>query len=157
MGNHDNGIIFFQLRCQFLNLGSGDWVQRAGRLIHQQNLRLYSQRTRDAKSLLLTTGKAQSALVQAILDLVPDSGAFQRIFYNLIQLYLGADALQLGAVSNVVVDGHWERVWFLEHHADFFSQPGGVNLRRIDVLIFIEDFALDADTLDQVVHAVECL
>ena len=40
---------------------------------------------------------------------------------------LECDAVQPGAVGDVVVNAHGERVWLLEHHADPLAQPASTS------------------------------
>lgn len=93
VGDHDDGVILFQLRGQLLDLGRRDGVQGARRLIHQQDLGLNGQSACNAEALLLAARHAQSARVQAVLDLVPDGRAAQGSFHDLIQLRFIMDAV----------------------------------------------------------------
>ena len=44
------------------------------------------RRVGNAQALLLAAGKTQSALFQAVLDLVPEGGTLQGAFHQLVQL-----------------------------------------------------------------------
>ena len=63
----------------------GDGVQRRAGLVHQQHLGLDGDGAGDAQPLLLAAGEAQAALVQAVLDLVPERGAAQAALDDLVQ------------------------------------------------------------------------
>ena len=93
-------------------------IERRGRLVHQQHLGLHRQRARDAEALLLAAGEAQRALVQAILDLVPERRLRQRPLDARVDLARVLDAADAQAVGDVLVDRLGERVRALEHHAD---------------------------------------
>ncbi len=157
VGDDDDGVILFQLRGQLLDLGRRDGVQGAGRLIHQQDLGLNGQGARNAEALLLAARHAQGALVQAVLDLVPDGRAAQGSFHDLIQLRFIADTVGARAVGDVVVDGHGEGVRLLEHHADAAAQDGDLHLVLVDVHAVEPDIARDAAARHKVVHAVQGL
>src|SRR5919197_1238551 len=64
-------VFSFEFVDQFLDLRRGDRIQRRTRLVHQDHFRLYGERARDTKSLLLPTRKACARFVQIILSLVP--------------------------------------------------------------------------------------
>lgn len=72
--DHNDSIILFQFHRKVFYLGSGDWVKGAGRFVHQQHLRLHSQRACNAQSLLLSAGKPQRAFLQSVFKLVPNGG-----------------------------------------------------------------------------------
>ena len=57
----------------------------------------------------------------------------QGLFHDLIQLHLGADTMGTGAIGNVVIDAHGERICLLEHHAHPFPQQVDVDV-PVDVL-----------------------
>ena len=70
---------FLQLGDQLLDARGGDRVERGGRLVEQQDLRIGRQRARDAQPLLLSAGQVERDLLQAVLDFVPERGAAQRL------------------------------------------------------------------------------
>ena len=49
----------------------------------------HGQSARDAEALLLSAGKAQGALLQPVLQLVPDGGVAQAALDDLVQLARG--------------------------------------------------------------------
>ena len=64
----------FSSKDQVLDLRSRNRVQRRGRLVHQQHLRIHRQRPRNAQPLLLAAGKARARLLlQVVLHLVPQA------------------------------------------------------------------------------------
>ena len=93
MGHDNDGVLLLQLHRQLLYLGGGNGIQRTGRLIHQKHIRFHRQRPRNAQPLLLTAGKSQGILPQAVFYLVPYGGIPQRALHDLIQLRFLADAL----------------------------------------------------------------
>ena len=155
VGDDDHGVVLFQLAHQLLHLHGGAGVQGAGGLVHQQHFGLDSQGAGDAQPLLLAAGQAQGALFQAVLHLIPQGGAPQAAFHQLIQLCLIAHAVEPGAIGDVVVDAHGEGVCLLEHHAHPAAQVGELHVPGEDVLPVEADIPLDAHARHQVVHAVE--
>ena len=71
--------VCLQLVHQRLDGERGDRVERRTRLVHQQHVGLDGDRPGDAQPLLLSTGQARTGLVEAILHLVPQVGAAQRL------------------------------------------------------------------------------
>ena len=65
--------------------------------------------------------------------------------------------MELGAVSNIVVDAHGEGVRLLEDHAHAAAQVGQLHLLRENILTPEPDVALDADVRHKVVHPVQGL
>ena len=63
--------------------------------------RFHSQRTGNAKTLLLSAGKPQRALFQAVFYFVPQRRAAQRLFYDLVQLCSAGMTVQAGSVGAV--------------------------------------------------------
>ena len=157
MGNDDHRVVLLQLTHQLLHLHGGAGVQCAGGLVHQQHFGLHRQCTGDAQTLLLAAGKAQRALFQAVLHLVPQGRAPQAAFHQLVQLSLIAHAVQLGAVGDVVVNAHGEGIGLLEHHAHPAAQVGKLHFPGKDVLALQPHITLDEHIRHKVVHAVEGL
>ncbi|MPN09027.1 hypothetical protein SDC9_156315 [bioreactor metagenome] len=155
MRHDDHRILCLQLQHQVFNLGGGDGVQRAGRLIHQQHFRLHRQAAGDAQALLLPAGDGHGALFQVVLHLIPEGGLRKRAFNDLIQLRLALGAVHSRAIGNVVVDGHGKRVGLLKHHAHPLAQhvhfhPGGVDIFPVQ-----QKSARDAAAGDEIVHPVK--
>ena len=155
MRNNNNGVILFQLQCQILNLHRRNRVQRTGRLVHQDNLRLHSQSTRNAQALLLSAAQPQRTLIQSVFKLVPNGSLTQTALYNLVQLALFRHAMDTRTVSNIVINAFREGVRLLEDHANAVTQADGVNLRK-NILAIQRDAAFNAHALFQIVHSVQC-
>jgi len=151
----DDGVRLFELERQLFDAPGGDRVERARRLVHQQHLRLGSQRAGDAQSLLLSAGETERALFELVLRLVPDGGAFERSFHDLVKLRAAAHAVQPGGVGDVVVNAHRERVRLLEHHADAAAKLRDVDLVAINVVAVEEHRAVNFAARHKIVHAVE--
>ena len=147
MRNNNNRIILLQLQRQILNLHRRNWIKRTRRLIHQDNLRLHSQRSCDTQALLLTTAEAQRTFIQPILQLIPDSCLTQTALHNLVQLALLRHAMDTRSISNIIINAFGERIRLLEHHAHAVTQADGINIRK-DILAIQSDFALNAHTLN---------
>ena len=97
--------------------------------------------------------RCQAALVEVVLDLVPERRAREAALADLVTLRLGDATLALGPVEDVLADAHRERVGVLEDHAHVDAQGVGVHLE--DVLAAKLDRALGAHGLHEVAHAVE--
>ncbi|MCY1436535.1 hypothetical protein D9M71_526640 [compost metagenome] len=155
MGDDDDGVLGLQLVDQLFDFQRRDRVQCRARLIEQQYLGLHCDGASDHQTLLLTTGQAQSRLVQAVLDLLPQGRALECPFHGLIEYAFLVDALDAQAIDHVFIDGLGKRVRLLEHHANPATQFGHVFALAIDVVAVQVDCTLDAATIHQVVHAVE--
>ena len=73
----DDRVLRLELLDQLLDLQRGDRIERRAGLVHQDDLRLDRDRARDAQPLLLAARERQAALVQPVLDLVPERRAAQ--------------------------------------------------------------------------------
>src|SRR6185312_8474361 len=71
VGDDDDRVQLLELVDELLDLGGGDGIERRGRLVHEQHLRLDGERARDAQALLLSARQADGAVVEAILHFVP--------------------------------------------------------------------------------------
>ena len=154
MRHHNDSIILFQFQYKVLDLGGGDRIESGGRLVHEQHLRLRRERACNTDALLLATRHGQRGFLQAVLCLLPDRGAAQRALHDLVQLHAAFDAMRARAVGDVVVNGHGERVGFLEHHAHALTQKVHIAV-VINVLPVQADIACDPAALDQIVHPVK--
>ena len=110
-------------------------------------------RARAAKALLLASGEAQTALVELVLDLVPESSLAERALEDLVRLGASEAHHAVEAVEDVVADAHRERVGVLEDHAHVDAQCVGVH--RKDILAGELNRALVVHGLNEVAHAVE--
>ena len=155
MGNNDHGVLAAEFVEQILDLLCGDRIERTGGLIHQQNVGVHRKRAGNAKALLLAAGKAEGRLFQAVLHLIPQSGAAKRLFNDLVELALVLDPVNARAVGDIVVYAHGERIRLLKHHAGTPAQEIDVGARIIDVLSVDGDLPLNPAAGDHIVHAVE--
>ena len=81
-------VLRLQVLHQLLDLGRGDRVERRAGLVEQDHLRLDGDRAGDAEALLLAAGQAERAVVQPVLDLVPQRGAAQALLDDLVEVAL---------------------------------------------------------------------
>src|SRR5262249_30737219 len=93
--------------------------------------------------------------LQAVLDLVPEGRAPQGPLDDVVELALLADAVDLRAERDVVVDALRERVRPLEDHPDAPADFGRRDVRSVQVDAVVHQRALDPSGGDEVVHAVE--
>src|SRR6185436_19515643 len=107
----------------------------------------------DAQALLLATGQRQPAVLELVLDLVPERGLPEGLLDPIGDLAL--EAIELEPERHVVEDAHRERIWLLEDHADVPAHGHRVDVPRVDVLALEVDVSLKAKAPDEVVHAVQ--
>ncbi len=124
------------------------------RLVHQDHLRLHGDCPGDAQTLLLAAGQRHAALVEFVLDLVPQSGARQGVLHDIADLLL-VPAEDPRAVGDVVEDALREGVGLLEDHPDPAPHLDRIHVRAVDVHPVVEHLAFDTGARDQVVHTVE--
>jgi hypothetical protein len=77
VGDDRDGVAVLELVDELLDLRGGDGVQRRSGLVHQEHLGLHRQRPGDAQALLLTAREGQRAVVEPVLDLVPEGRALE--------------------------------------------------------------------------------
>src|SRR5262249_46960167 len=102
VGHDDDRILLLQLVDELLDLRGGNGVERRGRLVHQEHLRLHRQRPGDAQPLLLTSGERGPGVLQAILHLVPQRGMAQAPLHGLVMV--SPDAVEGQPRGDVLVD-----------------------------------------------------
>ena len=146
-------VLVLQLVHQVLDLRRRDRVERRSRLVEQDHVRLDRDRAGEAKPLLLAAGEAEGALLEPILDLVPERRLRQGSFDAAVEIVLHSEHAQ--APGNVVVDRLRERVRLLEDHPDPPPHLDRVDPVRVDVLAVVEDLAIDLGRRDEVVHPVQ--
>jgi len=106
--------------------------------------------------LLLAARKPSSRLLQAVLGLVPQAGLFQDGLDNLIQVRLARrQAVNPGAIGDVVVDRFRKGVRLLKDHADMGAQLHDIERLVAYVLAIHLDLADHAAAVNDIVHAVE--
>jgi hypothetical protein len=81
-----HGVVALQLVDQLLDLAGGDRVERRAGLVEQQHLGLDGDAAGDAQALLLAARQARAALVELVLDLVPQRRLAQRPLHALVHL-----------------------------------------------------------------------
>ena len=128
-------------------------VERGAGLVHEQHFRRDRDGAGDAEALLLTAGKRETALLQIVLDLIPEGRAAQRRFHQFI--LVGLIAVDTRAKEDVVADRARERVRFLEDHADAPPHLNRVHRIRVDVRAFQQHAALSTHAADEFIHAVD--
>ena len=155
VGHDQDRVVLLELFDQLLDVAGGDRVERRGRLVEQQHVGPQRDGARDAQALLLAAGQAQRALLQLVLDLVPQRGLAQRLLDARVHVGLRQALVVADAVGDVVVDRHRERHRLLEHHADLAAQPVERVLRIEHVLAVQQHFARGDLLRVQRVDAVE--
>src|SRR6185503_2543418 len=153
MGDDHERVLVLQLVDQVLDLRGRDRIQRRSRLVEQDDVRLDSDRPRYAEALLLAAGEAEGALLEAVLDLVPEGRLRQCALYAAVEIILHPEYPQ--APSDVVVDRLRERVRLLEDHPHSPSDLDWVDTVGVDVLVVVQNLPFDARARDEVVHPVQ--
>ncbi len=146
-------VVLLQLVHQVLDRLRRDRVERRRGLVEQDHLRLDGDRARDAEPLLLPAGEPERGALEAVLDLVPDRGAAQRLLDSVVEVVLHAEDAE--PEGDVVVDRLRERVRTLEDHADPPPDLDRVDVGPVEVDAVVEQPAVDARARDEVVHPVQ--
>ena len=154
MCDDNNSILLFQINYKVFNLRSGNWVECGGWFVHQQNFRLYCQRSGDAKPLLLSTGHPQCRFIQPVFDFVPDGCIPQRFFYDFIQLAFRPNAMRPRTIGNVIINTHRKRVCLLKHHTHPFPQQVDVH-RTINIFVVQPNIPCNLTALHQIIHSIQ--
>ena len=111
---------------------------------------------RNDEPLLLAAGQAGARRMKPVLDLIPETGPLEGGLDDFLEFALrGREAMNTGAVGDVVEDRFRERVRLLEHHADASAEQHRIDRSVVDVLAVDLDLALDAAAFDGVVHPVD--
>ena len=129
MGDDDHGDAGpGQLLHHVEHLADHLGVERRGRLVEQQHLRLHGERPGDADALLLAAGE----LAGIFVDLVLEPDARQQLARPLVRVGPGQAAHPHRRQRDVAQHGHVRKeVEALEHHADLGADRGaGRRLRR---------------------------
>ena len=99
---------------------------------HGSSIRITSgldrDRARDAQALLLAPRQAERALLELVLDLVPQRRVLERLLDEVAEV-AAAVAVDPRSVGDVVVDRLRERVRLLEDHPDPPADLGDIDLR----------------------------
>src|SRR5262249_43969587 len=136
---------------EILDPGRRDRVERRARLVHEDDLGLHGDGAGDAEPLLLAARHPERRRLQAVLDLVPEGRAPQGPLDDVVELALLADAVDLRAERDVVVDALRERVRPLEDHPDAPADFGRRDVRSVQVDAVVHQRALDPSGGDEVV------
>ena len=100
----DDGVAVLELVHQFLDARGGDRIERGTRLVHENDLRLDRNRTRDAEALLLAAGEPGSRIVEAVLHLVPQARLPKTVLDHLVEIGFGAgQTVNARSIGDIVV------------------------------------------------------
>ena len=155
MGYDDDAQRLLELENAFFNALRGNRVKSAARFIHQEHFRLYGQSAGNAKTLLLTARKTQSAFVQTILDFFPQCGSAQTFFDFFSKNRATADACDAQTVGDVFKDGLRKRRRLLKDHTHALAQLHHIVIRCVDVFTVQKNLSLKRGVADELVHARE--
>src|SRR3546814_8696171 len=88
---------------QLLDPRGRDRIERRARLVHQDDLRIDRDRAGDAQPLLLPARQRGAAVMEAILDLVPQPRLAQRLFDGGVELRLRSrQPVDARAISDIL-------------------------------------------------------
>ena len=87
--DHDR-VLALELVDQVLDARRRDRIERRGRLVHEDHVRLDRERARDAEALLLAAGEPEGVVREAVLHLVPERGLPERALDPLVEVLLHA-------------------------------------------------------------------
>src|SRR5262245_60444793 len=104
MSDDHNRVVVFQNSNQLLDLGGGDWIESRTGLIHEHDFGLHRERARDAKALLLTTGKPKRATVEPIFHFFPKSSRAQALLDCFVKLRAFVDPGDAQSISDIFID-----------------------------------------------------
>ena len=155
--DHDR-VVLLQLLDQVLDGEGGDRVERRAGLVHQQHVGRDRDGAGDAEPLLLAAGEAVARQGQAVLDLVPEVRAPQRLLDEVVAvatsrcrlLFSFTPASTLSRIDIVGNGfGRWNTMptW---RRTSTGSTPWAVEVVAVD-----QHLALDAGAGDDLVHAVQ--
>jgi hypothetical protein len=153
VGDDDDRVVRLQLGHELLDLEGRARVECGARLVHQDDLRLRRDRPCDAQPLLLAARQRQTALLELVLDLVPEGRPAEAALDQLGDVALVA--VDPCAERDVVEDRLRKRVRLLEDHAHPPAELDGVDVGPVQVLAVEEDAALEPEGRDEVVHPVD--
>src|SRR3989441_2786084 len=150
----DHGIVLFQVKDKVLDLRGCDRIEGGARLVHEDDLRLDREGARNAEALLLAARETRAALVERVLDLVPEGGLLQAGQHGGVQLVPVSFPVQSQPGRHVVVDGHRRKgVRFLEHHSD---PPAHAHRGEfVNVVLVQVDLSFDSRFGNRLVHSIQ--
>ena len=77
----------------------------------------------------------------------------QTVFHQFIQIILVIRPHQTRTISDVVINSLGKRIRFLKNHADFFAYFHRIDIRRINILTFKENFSFHSCSVNQIIHS----
>ena len=129
MRDDDDGVLLFQIRGKFFDLGGRNGVERACRLIEEHDLRLHHKRADNGHALLLSAGQLRGVRISSVAE----ADALQKLQRLRVRRLLRFMQEFHGRESHVSQDGHVrEKIEMLEHHAHLLPV-------EVDVAAFVSD------------------
>ena len=130
-------------------------MQMVFRLIHEDDLGLERQASRDAEALLLAARERAARQVERVLHVVPEGRLPEDLLGETV--WVGrCDPAEPQSREHVVADAHGrERVRLLEDHPDAPSYAHGIDLAAEDAGAVEEDLALRSRARNHLVHPVQ--
>lgn len=110
VGDDDDRIVFDEFVDQILDFRGGNGVERRGRFVHQEHLRVRRDGSSNAESLLLPAREVKSRFIELPVHFVPQRCATKCPFDCCIKVYFVGFPLDAQAVGDIVIDRFWERV-----------------------------------------------
>ena len=92
----------FRWNIKLFDFCGGNGIKSGARLVEQKHFGIYRKGAGDAETLLLSAGEGKGGFFQVVLHFVPEGGAAQAVFDEIVEAAFVAIDAQ--AVRNVVVN-----------------------------------------------------
>src|SRR6516164_7454561 len=133
MGDHDDGTtVAVKVFEQGQDLVAGPAIQRAGRLVGQDESRVIHHRTRNDDALLLASGE----LIRPVMAAVGEADPVERPFGSASSFVTTSARVNKGHFDIFQGGGPWQKRWDLKDETDILAPDG-----RADVFVQLYNFS----------------
>jgi len=133
MSNHDDGTtVAVKVLEQGQNLVAGPAIQRAGRLVSQDESRIIHHRARNDDALLLASGE----LIRPVMDAVGEADPVERPFGSASSVSVMSARVNKGQFDIFQRAGPWRKRRDLKDETDILAPDG-----RADVFVQLYNFS----------------
>jgi hypothetical protein len=151
----DDRKSLFERMYELFDFCRRDRVERRTRFIHQDDVRFSRDGAGDTQTLLLTSRKAERALLQPIFDFVPERRTCKTILNGLIYRAPVMNPCDPKPVSYILVDRFREWVRLLENHSHSLPEHDHIHTRPMDIDAIDPNLTRrNFSVIDQVVHPI---
>src|SRR5450759_4065922 len=151
----DDRELALQLIDELLDFLCRDRVERRGRLVEEEDLRVVGQRTCDAEPLLLAARERKGAVAKAVLHFIPQCGTTKRRLDDHVQIDAPGTGIDARPVRDVVIDALRKRIRSLKDHADPLAKGDDIHPLLIDVLAVQTDLSRAPSAGYQLVEPID--